>query len=120
MNGSTNVRSLGLLWSLAAFMLSGCKPTAEEWFRSQAHINVPQNMLRCATVVDQYVATKKGWPPSDYKVTVERATLGVALFRVSYIDDFRGRDDGRHGAGTSVLVEVDCRSTTVLREERML
>jgi hypothetical protein len=104
-------------------MVAACSESdmdGEVQFRSRPHVEVNAELMECALLVDRYVASVKSWAELDYKVAFEASLeRNVTLFRISHVDDYRG-PPGRHGAGTSMLVEADCNAGRILRELGML
>lgn len=107
---------------LLVVTLVGCdrKPKyGVEYFRLQAHISSPAEYQQCAGMVNQYIATQKAWPESDYNVSFDGLDheTGYQVFRITHIETYR-RPIETGGNGYSVFIRADCANLVVKGEYR--
>lgn len=86
-------------------------------FLAQPHVTVPAKYLTCASMVNNYVATQKKWPESDYKISFDGldSETGYQVFRITHKDLYEGTI-GIGKVGSSFFLYVDCADMRIERE----
>lgn len=108
-----------MTWSAIGTLTACSRGTDEartEAFSSQPHVLATPQFFECARMVDGYVASRRGWKTSDYRIELVQQESALTPFRVLHADDSHRSASGK---GLSFTVEADCAGNKVLRETGM-